>query len=124
MVTFKGKPMKGYWNEVKKIGSHIEEVRKAKPEEIKKASVQWFALDKKAGVKESFANVQCLSCHAIEELHPTKDMKKLAQKDIEFNIKNKCLGCHTPDQSPEWYESGLKVSGKFQESYEKVSCPR
>ncbi len=124
MVTFKGKSMKGYWNEVKKIGAHVGVVRDAKTEDIKKTSVKWFALDKKSGVKENFANVQCLSCHALEELHPPKDAKKLAQKDIEFNIKNKCLGCHTPDQSPEWYENGLKVSGKFQESYEKVSCPR
>lgn len=124
MVTFKGQPMKGYWDEVKKIGSHIESVRNADPADVKKASVQWFALDKKAGVKENFANVQCLSCHSAEELHPSKDAKKLAQKDIEFNIKNKCLGCHTPDQSPEWYENGLKVTAKFQESYKKVSCPR
>ena len=124
MVTFKAKAMKGYWDEVKKIGSHIESVRDAKPTDIKKTSVKWFALDKKAGVKENFANVQCLSCHAQEELHPSRDVKALAQKDIEFNIKNKCLGCHTPDQSPEWYESGLKVSAKFEESYKKVSCPR
>lgn len=124
MVTFKGKAPAHYWEDVKKLGTHIESVRHAEPDVIKKASVQWFALDKKSGVKENFANVQCLSCHAQEELSPTKETKKLAQKDLEFNIKNKCLGCHTPDQSPEWYENGLKVTAKFQESYKKVSCPR
>lgn len=124
MVTFKGAPMKGYWDDVKKMSAHIESVRKADPAAVKKVSVQWFALDKKAGVKSNFANVQCLSCHAATELSPVKDAKPLAKKDIEFNIKNKCLSCHTPDQSPEWYESGLKVTAKFQESYKKVSCPR
>ncbi len=123
MVTFKGKPFKAYWDEVKKTGAHIETVRKLPPEEIQKVSVKWFALDKKAGVKDNFANVQCLNCHTQDDAHPVRNAPKLAEKDREFNIKNKCLGCHTPDQSPEWYESGIKVNAKFEESYKKVSCP-
>ena len=124
MVAFKGKPLKTYWDEVQKMGAHVETVRKLPPEEIKKVSVKWFALDKKAGVKSNFANVQCLNCHTQEDAHPVRTEPKLAEKDREFNIKNKCLGCHTPDQSPEWYESGIKVNAKFEESYKKVSCPR
>lgn len=124
MVSFKNKPMKAYWDEVQKLGAHVETVRKLPPEEIKKVSVKWFALDKKAGVKNNFANVQCLNCHTQEDTHPVATTPKLAAKDREFNIKNKCLGCHTPEQSPEWYESGIKVNEKFNESYKKVSCPR
>lgn len=123
MATFKGKPAKTYWDEATKLGSHIESVRKLPAEDIKKVSVKWFALDKKHGVKENFANVQCLNCHTQEDTHPKNTQPALAKKDREFNIKNKCLSCHTPDQSPEWYESGIKVNEKFNEAYKKVSCP-
>ena len=124
MVTFKGKNPANYWNEVKKISAPVEVVRGAQASEIKKVSVAWFALDKKSGVNNNFANVQCLNCHTASELHPSANTPVLAQKDREFNIKNKCLSCHTPDQSPEWYESGIKVNAKFEESYKKVSCPK
>lgn len=124
MVTFKNKAPLTYWSDVKKLSSKVESVRKLPAEDIKKISVKWFALDKKSEVKSNFANVQCLNCHSQEDTHPKDVAPKLAQKDREFNIKNKCLGCHTPDQSPEWYESGIKVTAKFEESYKKVSCPR
>ena len=124
MVIFKGKPLKGYWDEVKKLSSHIESVRKLDAPAIKKVSVKWFALDQKASVKSNFANVQCLNCHSQADVHPHDKDPKVALKDREFSIRNKCLGCHTPDQSPEWYENGLKVNEKFNESYKKVSCPR
>ncbi len=124
MVAFKGKAPANYWADVKKLAAPIKVVRGAPAADIKKVSVAWFALDKKSNVKSNFANVQCLSCHNADELHPTIDTPKLAQKDVQFNIKNKCLSCHTPDQSPEWYDSGIKVNAKFEESYKKVSCPK
>jgi nitrate reductase cytochrome c-type subunit len=124
MVTFKHRSALNYWNEVKKISSKIESVRKLSSEEIKKVNVQWFALDKKAGVKNNFANVQCLNCHGQDDMHPKDTSPKLAAKDREFNIRNKCLSCHTQEQSPEWYDSGIKVNAKFDENYKKMSCPR
>lgn len=116
---------KPYWDEAKKLGAHIESVRNAKPEVIQKASVEWFKLDKKMGVKHNFANVQCLNCHGVEEKHPLVNdgSPKFTAVDKVSNIKNKCLSCHTSDQSPEWYENGLKVNHKFDEAYKKVSCP-
>ena len=123
MVTFKNKPAIDYWNEVKKLGAGVQTVRKLPAAEIKKISVKWFALDKKAGVVNNFANVQCLNCHAQSDLHPNDTEPKMAAKDREFNIKNKCLSCHTQDQSPEWYDSGIKVNNKFDDSYKKMSCP-
>lgn len=124
MVTFKNKPALNYWHEVKKLGVGIESVRKLSPSEIKNVSVKWLALDQKSGVKNNFANVQCLNCHAQGDSHPKETEPKLAIKDREFNIKNKCLSCHTQDQSPEWYDSGIKVNKKFDESYQKMSCPK
>lgn len=124
MVTFKKKPLKDYWNEVKKIGAHVESVRKLPVEETKKIAVQWLALDKKSHVKENFANVQCLNCHSLEDTHPKYlDPKKTASARTQ-QIKNKCLSCHTPEQSPEWYESGIKVNASFEEHYKNVSCPK
>ena len=118
MVTFKKKPAIDYWNEVKKMGAHIPSVRNAAPEERKKVSVQWFALDKKTQATHNFANVQCLNCHSTADNHPK-------EKSPAANIKDKCLSCHTPDQSPEWYESGIKVKKDvFDEHYKKVSCPK
>jgi Cytochrome c554 and c-prime len=124
MVTFKTKSPLQYWNEVKKLGSHIESVRKLPSAEIKKTSVQWFALDKKAHVKENFANVQCLNCHTQADTHPMKNDTVADSAAHTGMMKNKCLSCHTPDQSPEWYDSGIKVNAKFTESYQKVSCPK
>jgi hypothetical protein len=125
MVTFKeAKSLRPYWDEVTKMGHKVESVRKLPAADIKKMSVQWVALDKKYGVKNDFANVQCLNCHTLEETHPINKEKKISDSDRTFNIKNKCLSCHTPDQSPEWYESGIKVNAKFDESYKKMSCPR
>lgn len=124
MVTFKHKTAMDYWQEVKKIGSGIESVRKLPPADIKTTSVKWFALDKKKGVKENFANVQCLNCHTQQDSHPVYNDPKLALAERESQIKNKCLSCHTAEQSPEWYDSGIKVNAKFTESYQKVSCPK
>ena len=124
MVTFKNKSPKAYWDEVQKLGSKVESVRKLPTAEVKKMSVQWFALDKKHAVKSNYANVQCLNCHTLQDTHPKNVDPVVAKADRTANIKNKCLSCHTPDQSPEWYESGIKVNAKFDESYKKVSCPK
>lgn len=124
MVTFKNKKPMDYWLEVKNLGSKIESVRKLPPAEIKKTSVAWFALDKKHGVKENFANVQCLNCHTQQDSHPQYIDPKVEVVTRNNQIKNKCLSCHTADQSPEWYDSGIKVNEKFTESYKKVSCPK
>lgn len=111
-----------YWKEAKSMGSHVESVRKLPPEEIKKISVEWVKLDKKMNVSKNFANVQCLNCHTASDNHP-KMMEKTTKSDRKNMIQNQCLSCHTPEQSPEWYDNGIKVNAKFSEAYKKVSCP-
>lgn len=120
MVTFKNKSALSYWKEINSMALKIDSVRKLPANEIKEHSVKWLALDKKHGVNANFANVQCLNCHTQADTHPMKK-SEVAQT---AQIKNKCLSCHTPDQSPEWYESGIKVNTKFEESFKKVSCPK
>jgi hypothetical protein len=130
MVTFKNKSALNYWSEVKKLGASVKSVRQLPPVEIKKLSTKWMALDTTHGVKNNFANVQCLNCHSQEDAHPkyTKDTKdsdaKLAANDRSNMIKNKCLSCHTQDQSPEWYDSGIQVNSKFDANFKKMSCPK
>jgi hypothetical protein len=109
-----------YWNEVKNLGSSIESVRKLTKEEIKKTNVQWNQLDKKMLVTRNLANVQCLNCHGVDKAHPNV---KTDQK-IAHSVQNSCLNCHTPDQSPEWYESGIKLNQNFDSAYKKMSCPK
>ena len=126
LVSLKNKTnLKKYWDEVKKLTPHETEVRALPKEDIKKISVEWAKLDKKMGVKQNFSNVQCLNCHGVSDTHPKvhAEDKVLTQNEKVFNIKNKCLSCHTPDQSPEWYENGLKVNAQFEDAYKKVSCP-
>ena len=107
-----------YWSDVKVLGAHVESVRKLPKEEIKKINLAWAQVDKKHQVTKNFANVQCLNCHGVSDNHPKE---KLSPK---VDIKNNCLACHTPDQSPEWYESGIKLNAKFDDAYKKVSCPK
>lgn len=111
-----------YWKDAKNIGAHVESVRKLAPSEIKKVSVEWVKLDQKMNVSKNFANVQCLNCHTQNDHHPkvANANTKLERKNM---IQNQCLSCHTPEQSPEWYDNGIKVNAKFGEAYEKVSCP-
>lgn len=125
MVSFKKKPLIDYWDEVQKIGTNIPSVRSATPAQRKNISVQWFAIDKKNQVTHNFANVQCLNCHTQEDTHPKNTEPKKTLETRNTQIKNKCLSCHTVEQSPEWYETPLKINAtKFDERYKKVSCPK
>lgn len=125
MVSFKNKPMLEYWKQVEAMGSDVKSVRAMNSKDIKKISNQWMALDKKSGVKNNFANVQCMNCHSQHDEHPFNVDQPLAPEHKSSQMRNKCLTCHTNDQSPEWYDQGKKslneklVAAKIK----KVSCP-
>ncbi len=93
-----------YWADVSKAFKDVKSIRKLAPKRIEAIRVAWDKTNEKHGVEHSFANVQCLNCHTTMTDHPfaieSEDHKKLNQK---AHIKTKCLGCHTSDQSPEWY---------------------
>ena len=72
-----------------------------------------------------------MHCHGMDVEHPFEEESIRKQYKLNHaSLKNKCLGCHDPDQSPGWYsknENGLpdkpdwKVIDKY---YQKFSCPK
>jgi hypothetical protein len=121
-----------YWNELNKSIKDIKSVRKLSSKKIKKYSAKWLAQDEKHGVSTNFSNVQCLNCHGKDNSHPFEENPpiKLNAKEKYATIQKKCLTCHDPDQSPEWYikkENGLPGDLdhlKFKGTYKKLSCPK
>lgn len=119
MVTFRKKQnLSEYWNQVKALSSDPKSVRKMDAREIAAISKKWMALDAKSGVKNNFANVQCLNCHAQNDEHPFNADAPVTKEHRMAEIKNKCLSCHTKDQSPEWSDEKI-----VEQKIKKVSCP-
>ena len=125
MVSFKNKPIIDYWNQIHAMSSSVKSVRKLDPKEIRAISVKWMAFDKKSGVKNNFANVQCLNCHNQHDEHPFNSDAPISHEQKMSQMQNRCITCHTAEQSPEWYgkdEKGLNEKVVAQK-IKKMSCP-
>ena len=121
---------KKYWNEVREAFSGIKSVRKLSKVELQKHSQKWLDIDEKYKVTHNFANVQCMNCHNIHFDHPfTKTPQVSKQKQFE-EMRKRCISCHDPDQSPQWYKKTAKgLPGdldetKLIENIRKISCPK
>jgi nitrate/TMAO reductase-like tetraheme cytochrome c subunit len=113
-----------YWQHVRSNLTDFNSVRNLPPKTIEKISNQWIELDQKMGVTHNYANVQCLNCHDKNLEHPfTTNEKKLGPHKRFNNMKKKCLACHDPDQSPEWYENGKHSEVKLIQMMKKIQCP-
>ena len=125
LVSFKTRPIIDYWNQIHAMSSNVQSVRKLASSQIQAISKKWIDFDKKSGVKNNFANVQCLNCHDQHDEHPFNADVQLTHEQKTAQIKSKCLTCHTADQSPEWYSKNLKsVNEKvFIQKFKKLSCP-
>jgi nitrate/TMAO reductase-like tetraheme cytochrome c subunit len=123
LVQFKDHPIIDYWNKIHAESSKIKSVRKLSADEIRVVSKKWMELDKKMNVKQNFANVQCLNCHSLNNEHPFEMDEVSTNEKRETQIKNNCLTCHTPDQSPEWYLKDGVNEKVLHQNYKKVSCP-
>ncbi len=121
-----------YWSELdKSFGKQeIGSVRKLKPEVRRKLAQTWAQVDKDSNVTHNFANVQCLNCHSKHPEHPFDNNPfnpNPAQRRID--MQDKCLTCHDPDQSPEWYQKndkGLPGDVNYdtlKEKMDAMSCP-
>ncbi|WP_412471763.1 multiheme c-type cytochrome [Halobacteriovorax sp. RT-1-4] len=112
-----------YWQDVSKAFSGVASVRKLDPKKIKSIRVAWDKANEKHNVEHSFANVQCLNCHSMVTDHPFAIEDETQKKaHTKAAIKNKCLGCHTSDQSPEWYKKDRDgiYSGVNDEYFDKM----
>lgn len=114
-----------YWEELNSIATQFknESIRKSPSELISSASESWLKLDQKFNLSHNFANVQCMNCHEQSENHPNYEAPKIDRLLRMQKIKNKCISCHTADQSPEWYDIGPKLNNTFEEKFKKMSCP-
>ena len=114
---------KDYWSHVKSNFTDFTSVRKLPPATIEKIATQWQAFDEKSGVKHNFANVQCLNCHDKHLEHPfsTSEVTLSANQKLK-KMQKKCLTCHDPDQSPEWYKDGKASEVKIIQMMKKVQC--
>jgi len=135
MVDLKNKKVREqYWRDIFKIGAvegqSPKPIRERSGDSLAKTHREWDALDKKLGVAQNYANVQCLNCHNQPTDHPFTMGRTVVPATRKGEIKEHCLNCHTPDQSPEWYSKNKKGlpegvnEAKFQEMYKKLSCPR
>ena len=125
MVNFKNKPIIDYWNQVHALSESVKSVRKLYSKSIQAISKKWFAFDQKSGVKNNFANVQCLNCHNIHDQHPFNADMPLSHEQKVSQIQSKCLACHTAEQSPEWYGKDQKVVNEkmVAQKFKSMSCP-
>ena len=124
LVSFQNKPIIDYWNQIHSMSSEIKSVRKLDSKQIQAISKKWMDFDKKSGVKNNFANVQCLNCHTEHDEHPFNADIPQTHEDKIAGIKNKCLSCHTAEQAPEWYGKDSKINEKvLAQKFKKMSCP-
>jgi hypothetical protein len=129
IISFKDHPIIDYWNQAHDLSSKVPSIRKLNSKELKVLSKKWMELDRKNNVKNNFANVQCLNCHENHDEHPFEISVNNNSEEKISKIKAKCLGCHTIDQSPEWYvknEKGLPSNlnnSHFMTLLKKMSCP-
>ncbi len=125
---------KNYWTELDKAFNAVvdkeKSVRQLKPKKRRELAQIWSKHDRKQQVNRNFANVQCLNCHDQHFNHPFDDHDpKPSRAQTVAKMKDKCLTCHDPDQSPEWYhkqDNGLPGAVNqevLSENFKKMSCP-
>jgi hypothetical protein len=111
-----------YWKDFSQITQEFSSIRSLNTEQTKTIAHKIYRLDQKHSVKNNFAHVQCLNCHDLSLNHPENSLR--AQKNVRHElIKDKCLSCHTIDQSPEWYKNNSVNQDHFKKIYKKLSCP-
>lgn len=124
--------LSNYWKAIdESFGKQkIESARKLKPQARRVIAQKWAKIDREHNVTHNFANVQCLNCHSKHPEHPFDNNPFNANAgQRKIKMQDKCLTCHDPDQSPEWYqknEQGLAGDVNYDilnEKIKKMSCP-
>lgn len=120
-----------YWKKFNASISLTKSVRDSSPTQRRKVAQKWTQHDENFKLSHNFANVQCLNCHAQSTDHPFESVKNtMAPDELYKSMKKACIGCHTADQSPEWYEKNKKgLAGDLNElvlveKMKKVACPK
>lgn len=98
----------------------VKSARSLTPAHRGKLGQAQLKLIEKSGISHEFGNVQCINCHDKKRDHPFDGSLTSDYKDIT----TKCMQCHTPDQSPEWYSDNKPNQGVIQKNLKLVSCPK
>jgi hypothetical protein len=115
-----------YWSEFNTAFKNVKNVRSLSSKKRLALSKKWVKLDEKFEVSHNFGNVQCLNCHDKNFDHPFEVNPIKVKKG---NYQEKCIACHTQDQSPTWYNKDSKGIAKdlnqeyFKQKLKEVSCP-
>lgn len=115
-----------YFKELRSVFKGIKSVRELPSSKRRTLAGKWMKLDQKYKVTHDFANVQCLNCHDKAFDHPFEMTETKPQSDYA----NKCIKCHTTDQSPEWYlkdDKGLAtiLNKKYvEQKIKEIGCPK
>lgn len=113
-----------YFKEYLQHFQSIKSVRVLNSKERQAVSKKLAALDKKFSVNYNYASVQCLNCHEQSNQHPFDTKPTLSLNARKEKIISNCLNCHTPDQSPEWYQKNKPNRTIINQHYKSVSCPK
>ncbi len=100
--------------------SGVTSVRALASAQRKKLGLNQLKIIEKHNVSHDFGNVQCINCHDKKRDHPFDGSLTGDYKDITL----KCMQCHTPDQSPEWYKDNQPNTTVIQKNLKLVSCPK
>lgn len=122
---------KSYWKDVSAAFKGVGSIRDLPKDKVIKLSKKWLKHDEKSKVTHNFANVQCLNCHTDMHFdHPFAIPPEVSAASKKEKMRENCMNCHVPDQSPEWYE--VQDNGKAgRPKYELIdnhikalSCPK
>ena len=123
-----------YWQAFQQEFAQMGEVRSLSAEQTAKYAQKWAQLDERLQVSHNFSNVQCLNCHEQSHHHPfemaprpssNESAAKLALSK-QKKLQVRCLSCHLPDQSPEWYDEDAKQQVNpriLAKKIKEVACP-
>ncbi len=119
-----------YWVELQEAFGAHKKIRDLSPKKRRHLATIWKKHDQKMKVNRNFANVQCLNCHEKHFNHPFDNYDPQPSRAQRVaKMKDKCLTCHDPDQSPEWYHKqdnglpGAVNQDYLKEQFKKMSCP-
>ena len=116
---YNAEKLKAYSEALVKSYAGVTSVRALSAAQRKARSVGQVKLIAEHGVSHDYGNVQCLNCHDKNRDHPFDGSLQSNNADMS----GKCLTCHTADQSPDWYKSGVANQAVVAAKIKSVTCP-
>lgn len=124
-VLFEGKPnetkLAQYTADLSKAVGEVKTPRTLSAAQRKIHAQAWMKNVETHQVSHDFGNVQCVNCHDKNRDHPFDGTTTKTGKSED--MANKCLNCHTADQSPAWYNGTSPNMSVVNQHIKQVACP-